>query len=394
MNNQKYTPIVIGESHYNTLGLIRSFGEEGYKPILVLVCHNEKDKKSFVSKSKYIDKCIFVLELNLIEELNKLDLKNSIGIIFPAGDSIANIIDQSHTLNPHKFITPVFQGERGLFQKANDKENMRKTAEKFGFQTPQTWLISKRTPVTDHNIKFPAILKSIHSQDAPKSTEIFYDYTSLQREVDNLLFHSPEVQIQSYIKKEKEIIYLGYSHNNEVCIPCVMEKIREYPEGFGCTGLGKLSPEINKYLDIRKLIELIRSYQYNGLFSVEFIIHNNLPFFLEINFRNDGNGYFPGYGGVNLPVNLFKNYEGKSINTDQLICNSYIMMREYNDFKWFCSNKYPLSNWVKDILKANVFQYWNRKDWKPFYFFMTSHISNFLLAKLSLVNKFFKSKDI
>ena len=43
--------VVIGASHHNTLGVIRSLGYKGIMPILLLISPN---KKSYVAKSKYI----------------------------------------------------------------------------------------------------------------------------------------------------------------------------------------------------------------------------------------------------------------------------------------------------------------------------------------------------
>ena len=50
MDNLKAQPIVIGFSHYNTLGLLRSLGEAGYRPTLVLIRERDSDLSSFVAK--------------------------------------------------------------------------------------------------------------------------------------------------------------------------------------------------------------------------------------------------------------------------------------------------------------------------------------------------------
>lgn len=50
--------IVIGPNHYNTLGVIRSLGEEDVPVNLILVSR----KENYVSKSKYVDKVWLVNE--------------------------------------------------------------------------------------------------------------------------------------------------------------------------------------------------------------------------------------------------------------------------------------------------------------------------------------------
>ena len=49
--------IVVGTSHHNTLGVIRSLGYKGIKPILLLI---SPDKKSYVAKSKYIKNAYYL----------------------------------------------------------------------------------------------------------------------------------------------------------------------------------------------------------------------------------------------------------------------------------------------------------------------------------------------
>ena len=244
------------------------------------------------------------------------------------------------------------------------------------------WVIKSISENMVDDIVFPVIIKAIHSQDASKNIQIFNSKEELLPVVDALLKQSDEVQIQTFIDKEKEVIYLGWACNDDVCIPCLMEKIREYPPKFGGTGFGYFSPDVNKYFDIEQLKEVIRSYRYTGLFSVEYIIYAGIPYFLEINFRNDGNGYFPGFGGVNLPVQLMLRCNGKAVCPDNRISGSFYMMREYNDYKWRKQNGYPLYNWLKDISKVSVFQYWNPSDIFPFIFFMKEHVANLLSNKI------------
>ena len=378
MARQNSQPIVIGFSHYNTLGLLRSLGEAGYNPTLVLICEHDSDLNSFVTKSKYIGERHFTSEGKLIETLKNIKVDNTDCILFPAGDSIAEIIDKSYDELSVHFIVPNLGGQQNNLRNANHKENMRLCAAEFGFNTPKTWVVKSISDSTIDDVIFPVIIKAIHSQDASKSIRIFNSKEELIPVVDTMLKQSSEVQIQSFIKKDKEVIYLGWAYNEDVCIPCLMEKIREYPPKFGGTGFGYFSPDINKYFDIEQLKGMIRSYHYTGLFSVEYIIHNGNPYFLEINFRNDGNGYFPGFGGVNLPVQLMLRCSGKPLNADRKISEPFYMMREYNDFKWWKQSDYSFYKWLKDIKKVSVFQYWNRHDMIPFIFFLKEHVTNML----------------
>ena len=385
MNSLNAQPIVIGFVHYNTLGLLRSLGEAGFRPILVLVCEHDSDLNSFVTKSKYIGKRYFTSESKLVETLIKTKSENLGSMLFPSGDLIAEILDKEYDTLSNIFIVPNIAGLQNNLHKANHKENMRLNAEKFGFSTPKTWVISSTTDDILNDLVFPVIIKAIHSQDAPKSIQIFNTKEELIPVADELLKKSKEVQIQTFINKEKEVIYLGWAHNDDVCIPCLMEKIREFPSKFGGTGFGYFSPETCKYFDIEQLKNLVRSYRYTGLFSVEYVIHKGIPYFLEINFRNDGNGYFPGYGGVNMPVQLIKKCSGETISAYQKITAPFYMMREYNDYKWCKENNYSFYKWLKDMNKVSVFQYWNRKDIFPFVCFIKDHVARMVSNKIKKI---------
>lgn len=382
MNTINHQPIIIGSVHYNTLGLLRSFGEEGFKPTLVLICNCDSDINSFVTKCRYIGKRYYTKEHNLIETLIKIKDENQGDMLFPTGDSVANIIDEHYDILSLHYIVPNIAGNGNNLKDANNKEYMRLRAEKYGFKTPQTWIIKSVDEINSKNLVYPVLIKPIHSQDAPKDIKTYYAPEELIPVIKGLLENTTEVQIQTFIKKEKEIIYLGWATNDDICIPCLMEKIREYPLKFGGTGFGYFITDINKYFDIAKLKDLLKSYYYTGLFSVEFIVENKTPFFLEINFRNDGNGYFPGYGGVNLPVQLFLKCYGKDITPDQLISKPFYMMREYNDYKWHQECNYSFRKWVCDIIKTSVFQYWNKKDIRPFFSFFKEHVEKSILGKI------------
>lgn len=244
---------------------------------------------------------------------------------------------------------------------------MRERAYEYGFRTPQTCLLNVNEELPD-DIIYPCILKALHSDIAGKDFGIYRNADELRQAVKRISSKADVIQIQSFIEKENEIIYLGWSHGGEVQIPCVMTKIREYPEKFGCTGLGIFSPDINRYFQIEKLKNLIRSYNYSGLFSVEFLISRGEPYFLEINFRNDGNGYFPGYGGVNIPATFISRIMGNKTSRDLIIQKPFQMMREFTDLEYVCHHKgYYFLTWLKDIRETDVFQIWNKEDPKPFW---------------------------
>lgn len=367
------TVIVIGANHYNTLGLLRSLGEAEYRPILILI--DIDPDESFVAHCKYISKLIRTTEDALPDLLINMTWENK-PILFPAGDNIAKIIDNNYDLLSLKYYCPNIKKTSGALYKAMNKESMRIAAKNVGLNTPDSWIVHSDENIP-FDIEYPCIIKPIDSTVGHKSTDIIKNEHELKQALNKMFIETKDIQIQHYVKKEKEIIYLGWSHKGKVCIPCFMEKIRDYPVGFGCTGLGRYSPEVNKYLEVSKLIELVQYYEYSGLFSIEFIIANEEVYFLEINFRNDGNGYFPGFGGCNLAVGYIR----AVLRDDFSMClkvidRTYQMMREFTDLRYCANTHYPVFKWIKDIISTDVFQYWNLKDLSPFFFILKRKIKH------------------
>ena len=87
MDNQV---IVIGTDHHNTLGIIRSLGEEGKLPIVML----PNLKLAFITKSKYINKVIWFDKPNDVIDILLRDYVNETNkaIIICAEDVSISVI--------------------------------------------------------------------------------------------------------------------------------------------------------------------------------------------------------------------------------------------------------------------------------------------------------------
>ena len=88
--------IVIASEHHNGLGVIRSLGERGIKPIVILVSN---PKRSFVSKSKYIEKVFFSdTEHDIIKILLDLPVEEKKPVVIACYDNVSSVIDQNRDL--------------------------------------------------------------------------------------------------------------------------------------------------------------------------------------------------------------------------------------------------------------------------------------------------------
>ena len=92
MNNKV---AIIGNDHINTLGVIRSFGENNIKPYIFLISNK---KNNAVIKSKYVEK--YWIFQNEEEALSKIinyfnDEKNKVALI-PTSDASSLCLDNNY----------------------------------------------------------------------------------------------------------------------------------------------------------------------------------------------------------------------------------------------------------------------------------------------------------
>lgn len=382
--------VVFGENHHNTLGLIRSLGEAGLHSNLILV--NSNKIYPFVTKSRYVDNSWVVDNVRdgLAVILSNFDDKEYKTVIFPTFDSEVKIIGENFELLKDKYITPSIIDRDWSLVEVLNKEFMRNLAQSIGLDTPKSWVVDcTRNEGLPKDLAYPCVIKVIDSASGPKSYEIISSENDLLTSLNCLKKYCSIIQIQEFIKKKTEIILLGWSDGRgTTVIPCVMDKLREYPKDFGTTGLGKVTADINKYVCKEKVCEYINTLGYSGLFSVEFLLCDDKAYFLEVNLRNDGNGYLPTFGGVNLPYQWFLSVTDqcdKLALLPRIIASDFVMMREFTDIMIPIKYGYPFIKWISDFFKTDCFLYWNKKDKIPYFYF--------LMYKLfRIIRKIFKIK--
>lgn len=368
--------IVFGENHHNTLGLIRSLGEVGLRPYLVLVKSNVL--YPFVSKSRYIKKAWGVDNvrdgLDII--LSSFGEEESKPLIFPTYDTEVKSLCEHLEVLDKRFVLPTIRDRRWSLQECLNKEFMRTLAQSIGLNTPKSWVVNCAKEVDlPLDITYPCVVKTIDSSSGPKDYNIHKSSASLLESIRKLSECCEIVQIQEFIQKKTEVIFLGWSNGKgTTIIPCLMDKIREYPKNFGTTGLGRVTKNMEEYIQVDKVCEYINVLGYSGLFSVEFLLSNSgEAYFLEVNLRNDGNGYLPTYGGVNLPYQWYLAMTGNQAVLSSLpkrIDRDFIMMREFSDIMIPIKYGYSYWKWIKDFLNVDCFLYWNRKDLLPYWYFL------------------------
>lgn len=116
--------------------------------------------------------------------------------------------------------------------------------------------------------------------------------------------------------------------------------------------------------------DFIKKTGYSGLFSIEFIRDKEgHDYFMEMNFRNDGNSICVTASGINLPYIWYLYCSGGEWKKELASSNfrPVYVMPEFADFLTFAGRSIPLTKWFSDWKKTDQFMEYDRLDPKPFF---------------------------
>lgn len=356
---------VIGGDHHNTLGVLRSLGFKGIKSNLIVVT----DKKHpYVGKSKFIkQRFIVTSEEEAINVLINEKTKHKHAVVIACSDGASSEIDLNRNRLVDVYSLPGCQ-EQGRLTAYMNKSKMTEIAISVGLDTPLSWDADRGGIPGD--IKYPCITKPILSKMGSKSDiSICNNPHELRDVLQNS--HCTQFQIQEFIEKEFEYQLIGLSLNEgeRVIIPGVSHCIRPCPG----TNTGYLRYETLEGLNapIEKCYDFIKAVGYSGLFSIEFLRgKDGHDYFMEMNFRNDGNSICVTKAGCNLPflwymANVGLNYQAELDNSTLRPVN---VMPEFDDFRFFVlTRKMSVGTWLSEIKKTDAFMEYDKQDKAPFY---------------------------
>ena len=357
--------VVIGGNHHNTLGVIRSLGRKGISPYVILIGANND---SFVSKSKYINETWIVSDIDLLIDfiLSKYCIIGK-SVLIACCDSVSELLDRNQTRLSDYFFLPCTNRE-GFIREISNKFIMSKMASKIGLNIPFSSEISiDRFDDVIGSIIFPCITKPIYSASGSKSDIVVCNNKD---ELYNILVKAPKRNflVQEFLIKKYEFQFIGCSLNNgqEVYIPGVSELIR--PSDGSNTGFLKYVDLNITYSEVyNKTKELIKETGYSGLFSVEFIrTYDNVDYFLEINFRNDGNSISVTNAGVNLPFVWYQYSLGLNyIDEVKRRIHIEFVMPEFQELILWYSFKLSTSKFLYDFWRTTSYMDYDRNDPAP-----------------------------
>lgn len=366
--------IVIGCTHHNSLGVIRSLGERNYK--VEFVNFSAAMSSDYVSVSKYI---YLYKPLSCIEQVCQyLSHRPNLGnkeVIISCADIVTEYLNEHLEQLSDRYIIP------GIPHKRKMVEMMKKTvmiemASLRGISAPKVWHLNSER----HKVTFPCITKCVVSSHGGKSDIRIH---CSEYELDNFLLNCEgELFAQDFIEKKEEIQFIGCSlrGGEEVIIPGMSRIIRsQHNTNTGFLEYGPIGSFYNDIVEKAKLY--IQDCQYSGLFSFEIIrdIKDNI-WFLEMNFRNDGNAWSVTKSGINLPVIWVKACYGEDYWNEICSPKRILMMPEFQDFKLVLQGKVTLLNWFKDVMHTDYFMVYDKQDIKPFINKIWTCIKNLFVA--------------
>ena len=357
--------IIIGCNHHNTLGVIRSLGENKIYPYVIITGKNN----SYIKKSKYIKKYWITDEdesniLNVLNDnFNNGKLKP---FLIPTSDFAAQLIDSNIEKLKEKFIIPNIKNKSGMIDKYMNKEEQYKFIKKLNIDMPYSEILDLRLITEEYDYKsYPCILKPVVSVEGKKSDiKICQTKKELNKSIKDLKeLNYSRILIQKYISMDYECDIPGCSDGKEVLIPAIIKKKRIYPIKRGSTSYASVVPSSN--LDLTSLKTIIKSIGYNGIFDIEIFVCGNQIVINEINFRNSAVSYALTKEKIYIVLdwillNLNKKVEYKKDFKE------YFFMVENLEIKQLKDNNITFVKWIKEFLKTKKLMILNIKDLKPF----------------------------
>lgn len=281
-----------GKEHYNSLGIVRTLGEAGIRPVYVAV----KSDPKFVGQSRYVKRRHYVDSVEdgvrLIQEVYGTD-KTQKSFIFVEDDWTVAALDAHYEELKDFFY---FFNAGGQLKPYLNKDRLNALAESYGLNVPRTWKVTRGEIPAD--IVYPVMTKAINSIGTEWKDIVFVcaDEQQLKQAYEKIT--SETILLQEYIHKVDEASFDAFSINHGAESFIVMEAYQMYciPD--------KYSPywriENPRRTDIAEKIKaMIRHIGFEGVFEFEFMVDGNGKFwFLEINFRNTALGFATTVAGM------------------------------------------------------------------------------------------------
>lgn len=356
--------IVFGMEHYNPLGLIRTLGRYGIRPVYIAI----KGRGVASSKSKYIKKVHYV---DTIEEGYDVLLKEYSNMlqkpfVLTTDDDVQSILDMNYSKLKDMFIM-YHAGTDGRVTEYMDKKRILEIAEKHGLKVLPTVVTDRG--IVPENLEYPVITKAMSPTEANWKKNVFICESEEElREAFEQIACS-KVLIQKFVEKKNELCLDGFTINQgrQSFIP-MGTNYNYLIRGYYSPYMTAFNFEDQEMLgSINSMFEEIG---FEGIFSVEFIIdQDDTCYFSEVNFRNSTWNYIATF--IDMPIPLLwceAMLTGKiDQNWKKTFPDHFTAMTEPIDYKIRVEGRrVDLAQWLMEFKTTDVPFYLDAEDPEPF----------------------------
>lgn len=362
--------IFVSKDHYNPLGIARTLGESGIKPVAVVV----KSEPKLVGRSRYVKKTHYVdsPEQGIQLVLEKYAIKGKEKSFILTGDDVSVMTLDKHYDDLKDYFFFYNAGQKGRIKEIMQKDYMCALAEKHGFNVAKTWKVCPGDIPED--IEYPVITKAVNSfgEEWKGIVRICKNEYDLKKAFENIR-KSKYVLLQKYIEKIDEQSYDGFSINggHDVFFTIQNNEMFHIP--------GQYAPYWkNKNVDDKEFIDKARAFltdlRFEGIFEIEFLVGKDGElYFLEINLRNTVNGWTSTVAGMPLATLWCEAMSSGVIkdNIYRIVPEGFTTMAECFDYdarvkKGLISH----GDWMLQYKNTDAKLYKGRRDFFPFFAFM------------------------
>lgn len=371
--------IILAENHYNALGLIWSAGIAKHTIYLIL----KEEHINFVDKSKYIREVYYIKNNDDVLPIIKTVAKGiDKPLLVVSTEDYAAIVDSNFEELQYYCFTEG-GGYNNSIQRYRTKSTANSVAASVGFELPKCWNIGyKKTQNLPKDIVYPVIVKSDNSEEGWKEAlKTCYNEPELIEHLKLLPSSLFPLQIQQFINKEYEMLYMGCSLDGgkEVYAPVGHKKIRHYPTEYSL-GSYTVSFLTSEDKNVRRLVDMskqfLRKINYTGLFSSEFVYSKGHYYYLETNLRNDGTSILSTICGYNLLDMLCRFFSSEKIDLSSMLYKSKHYMHFVCDYHHIVRGNVSATTWLKQLITAGAYPYFYSRDIKPTIYYLIRLVHN------------------
>lgn len=352
--------IVVGYNTYNAYGIMRSLGEAGLRPYLIL----DHLHRAYVGKTRYAREVDEFVTLEAIPSLlmEKYSRLSPTPVVICCDDPVQATVDDHYDELSRHFLLATAGGKQGEIRRLMDKDVQMQYARQAGLDVPRSWHL-KRGATIPEDMAYPCFCKPLCSA---KGSKLYMKVCHTPQELIQQISHQDNL-VQEYIDRDFEAMVWGsWTGGEDYCLIGMGRKIRQWPDDHSLSSYCVLEdPGLHPRLDMDKIKAFLRAMNYRGMFNLEFVVKDGKYYLIEINLRNGGKQHLTTAAEANLPYIFVKTLSGGAIDMPEVKRPTYLM-DELTDCRQVVKGRIKARAWLRDFIHTDTFFIANWRDLWPF----------------------------